>query len=232
MKKVEPKKAVVFIVEGNSDKKALERIFQRIYVNRNIVFKFMNGDITSDENVNKLNVEDVIYQKVEEYRKDKKLKKTDILEIVHIFDTDGAYIPETAVIEGKNSGLRYTTTHIISKDVDKVLARNKMKSEMINYLLDIGNIKGIYYSGYFMSSNLDHALYNEQELNDELKGEYADAFYEVFKDREKKFVEFLKDEVANGVPNSYPSSWRYIKSELHSLERHSNLHIYFDINPY
>ena len=87
-KKEETKKAVVFIVEGNSDKKALEKIFQKIYQHKDIVFKFMDGDITSDENVNKSNVKDIIYNKVDEYRKYKKLFKSDILEIVHIFDTD------------------------------------------------------------------------------------------------------------------------------------------------
>ena len=62
-----------FIVEGNSDKKALEKIFQKIYNHKDIVFKFMGGDITSDENVDKSNVEDIIYEKVDEYRKYKKL---------------------------------------------------------------------------------------------------------------------------------------------------------------
>ena len=31
---------------------------------------------------------------------DNKLKKTDIWKIVQIFDMDGAYIPETAVVRG------------------------------------------------------------------------------------------------------------------------------------
>ena len=39
-KKAQIKKAVIFIVEGNSDKQALERIFQKIYKTKNIVFKF------------------------------------------------------------------------------------------------------------------------------------------------------------------------------------------------
>lgn len=37
----EPKKAVVFIVEGSSDKKVLEKIVQKIYNKKDIVFKFM-----------------------------------------------------------------------------------------------------------------------------------------------------------------------------------------------
>lgn len=36
---IETRKTVVFIVEGNSDKKALEKIFQKIYKRKDIVFK-------------------------------------------------------------------------------------------------------------------------------------------------------------------------------------------------
>lgn len=231
-KKKDTKKAVVFIVEGNSDKKALEKIFQRIYQHKDIVFKFMDGDITSDENVNKSNVEDIIYEKVDEYRKYKKLFKSDILEIVHIFDTDGTYIPSEAIVKGESSHFIYSESQISCRNVDAVIERNKNKSLMMDYLLGLDNIKGIRYIGYFMSSNLDHSLYNEQNLSDDLKGEYADAFYEEFQGREKLFIDFLKDEVVNGVPDVYPASWRYIREGVHSLERHTNLHIYFRDNPY
>ena len=84
---------------------------------------------------------------------------------------------------------------------------------------------------YLMSCNLDHALYNEQNLPDELKQKFADAFYEKFIGKESMFIDFLKLEVVNGVPDSFPASWSYIKSELHSLERHTNLHIYFIKHP-
>ena len=39
-KVTETKKVVIFIVEGSSDKKALEKIFQKIYKHKNIVFKY------------------------------------------------------------------------------------------------------------------------------------------------------------------------------------------------
>lgn len=231
-KKEGTKKAVIFIVEGNSDKKALEKIFQKIYKQRDIVFKFMDGDITSDDNVNESNVEDILYDKVDEYRKYKKLFKSDILEIVHIFDTDGTYIPDEAIVEGESPQFIYSESQISSRNVDAVIERNKNKRSMMDYLLGLDSIKRIRYTGYFMSSNLDHSLYNEQNLPDDLKGEYADAFYEEFQGREKLFVDFLKEEVANGVPDIYPASWRYIREGVHSLERHTNLHIYFKDNPY
>lgn len=44
------RKTVLFIVEGSSDKTALEKIFRSIYKNnKNIEFKFTDGDISSDE---------------------------------------------------------------------------------------------------------------------------------------------------------------------------------------
>lgn len=63
----EAKKMVLFIVEGASDKTALEKIFKAIYKkNRNIDFKFTDGDISSDPTATKNNVEERIYQIVQE----------------------------------------------------------------------------------------------------------------------------------------------------------------------
>lgn len=231
-KTIETKKTVVFIVEGSSDKKALEKIFQRIYKHKNIVFKFMGGDITSDEGLNRQNVCDAIYEKINRHMEDKKLKKSDIWKIVHIFDMDGAYIPDSAVEKSESEEFVYSVSKIFCKGIDRVLDRNKRKREMMDYLLSLDVIKGIPYVGYFMSSNLDHALYDEQNLDEGLKGAYADAFYTEFKGKEWLFIDFLREEVANGVPDDFPASWRYIKEGMHSLERHTNLHIYFKENPY
>lgn len=226
------RKTVFFIVEGNTDKTALEKIFKAIYKHRDIRFEFTNGDVTSDDSIDKTNVCEILYKKVKQYIDDNKLKKTDIWKIVQIFDTDGAYIPETAVIKGESSKFVYSTTSIACKDVQKVKSRNSKKREMMDYLLSLTDINSIPYQCYFMSSNLDHALYNQQNLCDEDKKKYADAFYELFIGKEKLFIEFLQLEAVNGVPESFPASWRYIKEELRSLERHTNLHIYFLENQY
>ncbi len=226
------RKTVFFIVEGNTDKTALEKIFKAIYKHRDIRFEFTNGDVTSDDLIDKTNVCEILYKKVKRYMDDNKLKKTDIWKIVQIFDMDGAYIPETAVVKGESSKFVYSTTSIACKDQEKVKSRNSKKREMMDYLLSLADINGISYQCYFMSSNLDHALYNQQNLSDEDKKKYADAFYEKFLGVEKYFIDFLKFDAVNGVPDSFPASWRYIKEDLRSLERHTNLHIYFLENPY
>ena len=79
----ETKKVFVFIVEGQSDKHALEKIFQKIYKNKNIIFKVTDGDITSDERMDESKVVDEIWLKVDEYIKDKKITKKDIAQIIH-----------------------------------------------------------------------------------------------------------------------------------------------------
>lgn len=226
------RKTILFIVEGHSDKKALEYIIRKIYSDYNgIEFRVTDGDISSDETVTKENVEDKIYRIVLDFMDDKKLKRSHIFQVVHLLDTDGTYISEDAIILGENKKIEYTETNIICKDIEKVKARNIKKRNIMNHLLNQNEIKGFPYKMYYMSCNLDHALYNLQNLDDELKGEMADKFYERFIGKEKLFVDYLKTDVVNGVPESFPASWRYIKEDLHSLERHTNLHVFFKDNP-
>lgn len=226
------RKTILFIVEGHSDKKALEYIIRKIYSNYNgIEFRVTDGDISSEETVTKENVEEKIYRIVLDFMEDKKLKRSNIFQVIQLFDTDGTYIPEDAIVTGESKKIEYTETNIVCKDIEKVKARNIQKSNIINHLLSQSEIKGFPYKMYYMSCNLDHALYNQQNLDDELKGEMADKFYERFIGKERMFIDYLETDVVNGVPESFPASWRYIKEDLHSLERHTNFHIFFKDNP-
>lgn len=226
------KKVVVFIVEGKSDKIALEHIFKIIYKYKNVTFEFTRGDLTSD---NMLEIEDIkhtIYRKVESYMKENKLNKRHIWQIVQIFDTDGTYIPDSAIVQGGTSNIVYSIDGISCNNTQKILDRNKRKREKMDQLLALQDINGIPYRCFFMSSNLDHALYNKQNLSANEKEDCSNRFYEVFQGKEELFIDFLNKEVVNGCPDTFPESWRYIKEGLHSLERHTNLHIYFLENPY
>ena len=228
----EERKTVLFIVEGPSDKSALEKIFKKIYKrNRNIDFKFTDGDISSDPGVTKDNVEDRIYSIVDKYLRDKKLKKKDIFQVVQIFDMDGAYIPEEAISEGESYAFVYSTKGITCKNPERVKERNARKTTILNYLLSLSNVKSLPYEMYFVSCNLDHALYDEINLDIDKKQAYADAFYERFIGKEEKFIDFLESDVVNGTPKSMYDSWKYIKEGLHSVERHTNLNVYFVLHP-
>lgn len=224
-------KAVIFIVEGATDKKALENIFKKIYRHKEIHFEFTHGDITSDENIDINNVEAEIYKYVNRYRKDKKLELKNIWQIVQVFDTDGAYIDNSHIISGDSHKFVYSTENICCKNIQKVITRNERKSKLMNYLLSCDKIKGIPYRCYYLSSNLDHALYNKLNLTEEQKNKYAHSFYKQFMGNEKLFIDFLNMDVVNGVPNNFAASWKYIKEDCHSLERHTNLNLYFEENP-
>lgn len=70
-------KVVLFIVEGATDKRALESIFKKIYRNKNVHFEFTHGDITSDETISKQNVENEIYKYVKSYMDMYNVRKSD-----------------------------------------------------------------------------------------------------------------------------------------------------------
>lgn len=65
------RKTVIFIVEGNTDKTALENIFRKIYKNKNINVEVTQGDITSDAAIKDEDLENVIFSLVKNYMDDK-----------------------------------------------------------------------------------------------------------------------------------------------------------------
>ena len=186
------RKAVLFIVEGLSDKDALEKIFRTLYKkDRTIEFRVTDGDITSDPEITITNVEDKIKGIVSRFLSENKLKPTDIFQVIQLFDMDGAYIDDSFIIQDTVDDVVYSIENIRCKYRPFYIERNQHKRELMNYLLSLDKIGQYSYEKYFMSSNLDHALYNELNLNKELKQKYADAFYEKFLGKESLFCEFL-----------------------------------------
>ena len=92
---------------------------------------------------------------------------------------DGAYIPDSAIVNGPTYAFEYSTTNISCTYPQRAIERNKGKRDILEYL----------------------------------------------------FPAFLESDVVNEVPDNMSASWRYIKEGLHSLERHTNLHIYFKTHP-
>lgn len=112
-------KVVLFIVEGATDKRALASIFRKIYRNRTVRFEFTHGDITSDETISIKNVEDEIYKYVKSYIDISKIKKSDIWQIVQIFDMDGAYADDSRIVEGETREFFYTEKEISCKTMKR-----------------------------------------------------------------------------------------------------------------
>ena len=84
------RKVMLFLVEGKSEREALEILISNIIKNELVVFQVMEGDITSDKNSTPQNIKKIINEKVKFYMTESKVKKSDILSIIHLMDIDGA----------------------------------------------------------------------------------------------------------------------------------------------
>lgn len=227
------KKVILLIVEGKSDKIALERIITKLYSTINLIkFIIIKGDITTKNGVNVNNIDKIIREKINSVLKTEKLFTKDFLEIAHIIDTDGCFVDSKIVVKDLNvNNVEYTESAIKCKNPEDIISRNKQKSEIINHLLKIDTYNKIKYKCYYMSCNLDHALYNIQNLEESKKIEEAFEFAKNFDGKEYEFIKYLNDVVDKNIPNNFLDSWNYIKINNESLKRHSNFHIFFDNNP-
>lgn len=220
-------KVIIFIVEGITDKDSLESILSELYEGKNIVFSIVGGDLTSDYRSQTINIDKKLVAYIKTAMDRDKFLKSDIDRVVHIVDTDGAFIDDSNIIYSDTNSYIYTPTNILTKDVNKGIERNKKKSQILTKLsskrIIFTNIK---YGVYYMSCNLEHVLHNIQNANDNQKKELAKQFEDKFFDNPSEFVKFIS-ESDFAVAGNYEESWRYIKEDINSLNRYSNFHLFF-----
>ncbi len=224
-----PRKKIVFvIVEGPSDDEALGVIIHRIYDKSVVHVEITHGDITSKSSVTPGNIAAKIGRVVQEYARSNHYKQNDFQEIIHLIDTDGAYIEKKDVVEDPSAKKPfYTTTEIRTARPDQIIQRNKRKSDNINRICVMTKVWGsILYRAYYMSANLDHVLYNKLNSSDEDKENDSFAFAKKYKDHLDDFISFIADSDFS-VSDDFKQSWEFIKADKHSLERHTNLGICF-----
>ena len=221
------KKVMLFIVEGITDKISLGEIISRLIKNQNVRFYIINGDVTSDGATNQKNAVDKMASRISRYCKNNFLKRTDISQIVHLVDSDGAYIDDKHIERVKAGGLKYTTKHIYAKSVKFVQERNEKKREILDVLCDQPTILGIKYNVYYFSCNLEHVLHGDIDMPDRKKRIQAEEFADMFYKREQEFIEFINDSEF-AVKGNYQQTWDFIKQDRNSLNRYSNFHLFFD----
>ena len=221
------KRVILFIVEGISDQEALEALVEKIFQDDSTRVITTDGDITSADRVDVQNVIKKIWTIIVNSLKRYSLNPKDLKGIIHIVDTDGAYIPNDNIIEDKKyKECYYTPEHIHTDNKNNIEKRNKQKSSVMNRLYTNQKIRDIPYKLFYMSSNLDHVLYNKQNNDDSMKYLDAHSFVSQYKDNIRSFILFISSsEFSVNLP--YNESWEYIKQDLHSLERHTNLGIIF-----
>ena len=165
-----PRKKIVFvIVEGPSDEEALGVLLNRIYGSRVVYVQVMHCDITTELDVNAGNVVAKIGDVVKQYA-GRAFKPGDFSRIIHITDTDGAFIPDDAVVED-DAAVKpiYSATDIRTQRKSGIENRNQRKRECLNRLSSASRIWGVPYQIYYMSCNLDHTLYGKLNSTDDEK---------------------------------------------------------------
>ncbi|MBQ3182181.1 MAG: hypothetical protein IJB57_00795 [Clostridia bacterium] len=222
------KKIVFVLVEGPSEQEALSVILNRIFDNETVYVHIMYCDITTQSGVTPLNILSKIGDEIRGYAASNHYKKADFKEIIHLVDTDGAYIPDANVIQDDSADKPiYYLTDIRTKNKVAIERRNKQKRDNVNRVCGVKEIWGVPYSVYYMSCNLDHVLYNKQNSSDEEKESDSYNFARAFKDKIYEFISFITESDFS-VMNGYTESWDYIKQDLHSLERHTNFGLCFE----
>lgn len=220
VKRLARKKIVFVIVEGPSDEEALGLFFDRIYDKNTVYVHIVHGDLTTMSGSIKNRIADAIRT----YANSTHLKKANFQEVIHIVDMDGAYIPDSAVVEDQTASKPvYNITEIRTCDPEGIRARNELKRKIIDEISSLLSVwGGVPYQAYYMSCNLDHVLYNRLNCTDQEKEDNAFAFAKKYKDDVPAFVTYLADSDFS-VSGTYLDTWAFIKKEKHSLERHTNL---------
>lgn len=220
------KKVILFIVEGITDETSLGPIINNILDKEKVLFYISDGDITSYKFTNAHNAVEKVYEHVKKFLDRYSYNKSDLLKIVHLIDTDGAYISEDKICVKDVEGFIYSTDCISAKSKELVIDRNNRKKKVINRLAACPKISEIPYFMYYFSCNLEHVLHNEINLDNELKYDYAENFSDEFYKREAEFVNFINnDEFA--VKGAFKETWDFIKKDNNSLNRYTNFHLFF-----
>lgn len=216
------RKIIFVIVEGPSDEETVGVLLNRIYSNNSVYVHVMYCDITAELEVNPRNIVAKIGNLVKDYA-GRIFKPEDFRNIIHIADMDGAYIPNDAIVDDV-SALKpvYSTTMIRTANKKGIENRNQRKRENLNRLSSINKIWNIPYQIYYMSCNLDHVLYGKLNCSDDEKEFNALNFAKKYMDNIPCFIKYMSNSDFSVIDN-YSKSWDFIREDLHSLERHTNL---------
>lgn len=216
------KKIVFVIVEGPSEETALGILLNKIFDTNSVYVKIWHGDVTSAPGVNMSNVVSKIGDVITQYANANHYSKEHFQEIIHLIDTDGAYISEENVVQDDSAvDPIYTLSEIHTDKREEILARNKRKSGNMDKLSACKMIWSIPYRAYYMSCNLDHVLYGKQNSSDDEKEDDSYKFAKEYKNKIPEFIQFISESDFS-VKEDYKESWDFIRKEKHSLERYTN----------
>lgn len=223
------RKVVLFIVEGITDKTALGNVLSNLFNSETVRFAMTEGDITTDKAVNSGNVLSNLNTVIKKALEKNAFHTSDLLRVIHLIDTDGAFIPDTSVMENQDAeSIEYTNNEILTTNRTSVLARNAKKKNLVSILRGKREIGKKPYHIFYFSRNMEHSLHGERaELSPSRKMELADQFDTKYGDNPQAFLELIRHG-GFAAQGDYEQTWNFIYEGIHSLERFSNLHTLFN----
>lgn len=223
MSKTIQKKVILFIVEGVSDKVALGLPMSKLVSSNDVQFAIMHGDCL---NRRPENVITAVRNSVRSIMQKYSYRRSDFKQIVHIVDTDGAFIPDKYVISRIERGIEYFNDHIETGEYYETIQRHHRRQESAKILSTTNEIAKIPYGIYFMSRNLEHVTQGIcTSVTSKRKVEFAEEFARKYGYDAYNFMDLLfSDEVA--AKNNYEDSWIDIMKGNNSLKRKCNLNFF------
>ena len=193
-----------------------------------VYFHIMRCDITTQNGVRPNNIAARVSTVIQQYAKNNFMNKVHFERVIHITDTDGAFIPIERIVEdGSSISPYYSTTEIRCNNRQTLIERNMQKQANLNKLSSLKKIWGnIPYQIYYMSCNLDHVLHNKLNTSNDEKEKDSLTFARRYKDDMEGFLRFISRSPFS-VCVEYLQSWDHIKQDKRSLERYTNLGLCF-----
>lgn len=236
-----PRKKVVFvIVEGPSDETALGVLLSRHFDKDTVYTHVMHCDITTEfdkdthEKIGATDITKKIAEEVKRWASSNHLKPEHFERIIHIVDTDGAFVAEDYVVQGDVDAPFYTLDKILCPVRENIIERNSRKAKNLSRLASTPTIWKVPYNAYYMSCNLDHVLYNKQNSNDKDKENDAIKFALHYRESIPDFIDFIsksdfsyKMKPELSLTENHKESWKEIQVGKNSLERRTNFGLAF-----
>lgn len=239
-------KTIIILVEGKSEREAFTNIISSLfddYYNGlfNVEFIEEREDVTSRRGVMPRNIEEWTFKNhILPFLSKTYLTTEDIAYIIQLVDLDGVYISNECIkADVKAETVLYTEKNIKAKNKDEIIKRNERKRKNLDYLSSISTFRlktdpskicETPYQIFYFSTNLDHFLYGEQNLEDKKKVPYAIDFSMKVAPNEFESLLIENGELATFSMNgkAYVDSWTHIKSGEKSLQRLSNINLLID----
>lgn len=229
------KKFILFLVEGKNDEREIGAIlhtpcFDRYRNKYQIQFLTNGGDVTAAAKVTASNIQGKLNDILLNFRRNgvpfNNIRVDEIQEFVQIVDMDGAFIPPENIVRGNVRDFDYTSTSIITSNIDGAIGRNRKKADILRKLSEISQVGNVPYSVYYASCNMDHLLFDKRNPPPNVKTGCAYHFIE----RCTADPSVLNDSIfKHGImaEGTYADSWVYIQQGCNSLNRHTNINLFF-----